>query len=111
MRLQDDIAQIGQGRIADRGVERLGRADVGVIAIRKLWARRARRSLRDGRALTPWRRDADDPAVGVGPRRGAAARRRGAGEAPAAIVDVRPHVEIDLQLRALNRATGAPLTR
>ncbi len=39
VRLQDDIAQIGQGRIVDREHDRLGRADRGVIMIRKLWAR------------------------------------------------------------------------
>jgi 5,5'-dehydrodivanillate O-demethylase len=55
VRLQDDIAQIGQGRIVDRERERLGRADAGVIMIRKLWARELQ-ALADGRPLKEWRR-------------------------------------------------------
>ena len=39
VRLQDDIAQVGQGRVAPRSLDRIGRADIGVIAIRKLWSR------------------------------------------------------------------------
>lgn len=37
--LQDHVAQIGQGRIADREHERLGQSDVGIIFMRKLWGR------------------------------------------------------------------------
>ena len=37
VRLQDDVAQLGQGAIADRSAEHLGRADVGLTAIRRLW--------------------------------------------------------------------------
>jgi 5,5'-dehydrodivanillate O-demethylase len=55
VRLEDDIAQIGQGRIADRVHERLGRADVGVILIRKLWLRELL-AQEQGRPLTQWRR-------------------------------------------------------
>jgi 5,5'-dehydrodivanillate O-demethylase len=57
VRLQDDIAQIGQGRIANREAERLGRADVGVILIRKIWTRELQ-ALSDGRPLKQWRRPA-----------------------------------------------------
>ena len=39
IRLVDDLAQVGQGRIYDRDRDRLGGGDVGVIMIRKLWAR------------------------------------------------------------------------
>src|SRR4029079_3452218 len=39
VRLTDVVAQISQGLITDREGERLGRADIGVIAIRRLWAR------------------------------------------------------------------------
>jgi 5,5'-dehydrodivanillate O-demethylase len=55
VRLQDDIAQIGQGRIANREAERFGRADIGVILIRKLWCRELQ-ALADGRPLKQWRR-------------------------------------------------------
>ena len=58
VRLQDDIAQIGQGRIADRDRERLGRADVGVILIRKLWLRELL-AQKEGRPLKQWRRPPD----------------------------------------------------
>jgi 5,5'-dehydrodivanillate O-demethylase len=57
VRLQDDIAQVGQGRIADRGRERLGRGDAGLIMIRKLWLRELR-ALAEGRPLTVWTRPA-----------------------------------------------------
>lgn len=36
---EDDVAQVGQGRIEDRRGERLGRTDEGVILMRKLWQR------------------------------------------------------------------------
>jgi len=57
VRLQDDVAQVGQGRIADREHERLGRADAGVIMIRKLWARELK-ALADGQPLKQWSRPA-----------------------------------------------------
>jgi 5,5'-dehydrodivanillate O-demethylase len=58
VRLQDDVAQVGQGRIADRSRERLGRGDVGVIMIRKLWARELQ-ALAEGRPPTQWVRSDD----------------------------------------------------
>jgi 5,5'-dehydrodivanillate O-demethylase len=39
VRMQDHIAQVGQGRIADHDNERLGQGDTGVIFVRKMWAR------------------------------------------------------------------------
>ncbi len=101
VRLQDDIAQIGQGRTADRTTERLGRSDVGVITIRKIWARELA-ALAAGRPLKPWQRDATiHPTVwGIA---GMLARDAAddTGAAPD-IVDVRPHVEIAIQLAALH---------
>src|SRR4029079_5020659 len=55
VRLQDDVAQIGQGPIADRGAEHLGRADIGVTAIRRVW-RRELTNLVSGRPLKNWKR-------------------------------------------------------
>jgi 5,5'-dehydrodivanillate O-demethylase len=94
VRLQDDIAQIGQGRIADRSKDHPGLADVGVIALRKLW-RRELHALAEGKEIKAWQRKA-----GMGP---SAWGQRGApaGERKAEIVDIRPHVEVDWQLRAL----------
>ena len=57
VRLTDDIAQIGQGRVADRRRDRLGRADAGVILIRKLWTREMR-ALAEGRPPKAWSYDA-----------------------------------------------------
>ena len=109
IRLQDDIAQIGQGRIADRTAERLGRGDVGVIMIRRLWTREMQ-AMADGRPLKNWTRTPDivpeawglrgTPAIG--PANGGATD-----DAPAApLVDVRPYVEIDGLLELLGGRTG-----
>jgi 5,5'-dehydrodivanillate O-demethylase len=54
-RLQDDVAQMGQGPIAPRGDDRLGRSDAGVIAVRKLWTRELKK-LSAGEPLKQWRR-------------------------------------------------------
>jgi 5,5'-dehydrodivanillate O-demethylase len=51
--LQDYIAQIGQGRIADRKRDRLGRSDAGVILLRKIWTRELQ-ALAEGRPLKRW---------------------------------------------------------
>jgi 5,5'-dehydrodivanillate O-demethylase oxygenase subunit len=106
VRLQDDIAQIGQGRIAERSGERLGRGDVGVIAIRKLWHRELN-VLMGGADLKEWDRTPDivPQAWSLQGTRVSSNGRETTGTV-AEIVDVRPYVEIDVQLRALRR-TGA----
>ncbi|HEY5349730.1 MAG TPA: Rieske 2Fe-2S domain-containing protein [Candidatus Lustribacter sp.] len=108
VRLQDDIAQISQGRIADRDHERLGRGDVGVIAIRRLWHRELSALERDA-PQTVWRRTPDivPSAWMLGDTATLAGRH--AASAPD-IVDVRPFVEVEVQLRALRR-TGAMAER
>jgi 5,5'-dehydrodivanillate O-demethylase oxygenase subunit len=53
--VQDTVAQVGQGVIADRTAERLGRSDVLVILLRKIWARELQ-ALAEGRPLKEWRR-------------------------------------------------------
>jgi hypothetical protein len=50
---QDYVAQVGQGPLADRTQEHLGRSDVGVILFRKIWERELR-ALADGRPLKKW---------------------------------------------------------
>jgi 5,5'-dehydrodivanillate O-demethylase len=50
---QDYIAQVGQGSIADRTQEHLGRSDLGVILFRKIWERELR-ALAEGRPLKKW---------------------------------------------------------
>jgi 5,5'-dehydrodivanillate O-demethylase len=52
---QDYVAQVGQGRIANREEEHLGRSDVGVIVFRKVWERELR-ALAEGRPLKTWKR-------------------------------------------------------
>ena len=53
--VEDYAAQVGQGAIADRAQDRLGRSDVGVILLRRLWARELQ-ALAEGRSLTDWHR-------------------------------------------------------
>jgi 5,5'-dehydrodivanillate O-demethylase len=101
VRLQDDIAQIGQGAIADRTNERPGRGDVGVIMIRKIWARELK-ALAAEQKLKAWRRDHTIfPSAWNIPGSLARDGRDATGGAPD-IVDVRPYVEITLQLAALH---------
>ena len=102
VRLQDDVAQIGQGVIADREAEHLGRADIGISAIRRLW-RRELAAFLDGRPTKKWRRDAS-----IVPRAwglaGNPARIGGEGlsDSAAQVLDVRPKVEVAAQLKALH---------
>jgi 5,5'-dehydrodivanillate O-demethylase len=105
VRLQDDVAQLGQGVVADRSQEHLGRADVGVTAVRRLW-RREMASLASGRPLKAWTKS-EAVKVRAWNIPGNLARVAGggkpdAGEAKADIVDVRPFVEIEMQMRALH---------
>ena len=50
---QDYVAQVGQGSLADRAQEHLGRSDVGIILFRKIWERELR-ALAEGRPLKKW---------------------------------------------------------
>ena len=54
--LQDDVAQAGCGLIHERPPEQLGRADIGVIAVRKMWLKELR-ALDAGEDLSAWRYD------------------------------------------------------
>jgi 5,5'-dehydrodivanillate O-demethylase len=56
--IEDEIAQAGQGRIADRGFEHLGRSDAGVILLRQLWERELK-ALAEARPLKEWTYRAD----------------------------------------------------
>ena len=51
--LEDEVAQTGQGAIADRGKEHLGRSDRGVFLLRKIWERELR-NLAEGRPVKKW---------------------------------------------------------
>jgi 5,5'-dehydrodivanillate O-demethylase len=54
--IQDYIAQVGIGDIAaDPRVEALGRTDIGVLTVRRLWMRELR-ALANGQPLTRWTR-------------------------------------------------------
>jgi len=103
VRLQDDIAQVGQGTFASSNPERLGRADIGVIAIRKLY-RRELESMLAGRTLKNWQRPAGlvPRAWDLGDARGQAALATTSDDATAEIIDIRPHVEVELHLQALH---------
>jgi 5,5'-dehydrodivanillate O-demethylase len=105
VRLQDDVAQLGQGLVADRSRELLGRADVGLTAVRRLWRRELSR-LADGAPLKAWNKT---PAITVRAwkikgnlAQVAGEERRSGDDAGPEIVDVRPFVEIEQQLAALH---------
>ena len=51
--LEDEVAQTGQGTIAVRSNEHLGRSDRGVFLLRKIWERELR-NLAEGRPLKQW---------------------------------------------------------
>lgn len=53
--IQDHVAQEGQGAIPDRDAERLGRSDVAIILLRRIW-RRELSALGAGGELKQWRR-------------------------------------------------------
>jgi 5,5'-dehydrodivanillate O-demethylase oxygenase subunit len=108
VRLQDDIAQIGQGRIAKPERERLGRADIGVVTLRRLW-RRELGELASGGALKRWVRRPElvPEAWGFTGFGGRAIGDGGAAAVSAAeIIDVRPHVEMEIQLAELRNPRG-----
>jgi 5,5'-dehydrodivanillate O-demethylase len=51
--LEDEIAQTGQGAIAVRSNEHLGRSDRGVFLLRKIWERELK-NLAEGRPVKQW---------------------------------------------------------
>lgn len=51
--IEDEVAQTGQGIIADPANEHLGRSDRGVFLLRKLWERELQ-NLAEGRPLKKW---------------------------------------------------------
>lgn len=111
VQLQDDIAQIGQGRIMDRSGEQLGRADVGVVAIRRLWSREISAML-EGEPLKQWALTADCMPTAwalnnEAPIVGGSGTRDGSGER-SHVVDARPYVEVEQELSALR---GEPRRR
>jgi hypothetical protein len=114
VRLQDDVAQLGQGIFADRAQERMGRADVGVSMIRRLW-RREVGNLAGGAPLKAWKRSET-----LRPRTWGIPERLGrmaveAGASPPAktseIVDVRPFIEIETQIDALHFSPAKDIRR
>jgi len=54
--IQDEVTQVGQGRIADRQHELLGRTDMVIVLLRRLWMRELR-ALSEDKPLKQWRRD------------------------------------------------------
>ena len=52
--VEDYVAQVGQGTIQDRSQERLGRSDVLVSLLRRLWTRDLQ-ALAEGKSPTQWR--------------------------------------------------------
>ena len=63
-RIQDRIALMGQGTIADRSQEVLGEADVAIKLLRDIW-RRELTALRDGTPPKKWANTIPPPSSGV----------------------------------------------
>jgi 5,5'-dehydrodivanillate O-demethylase oxygenase subunit len=64
--IQDDVAQLGQGAIADRENEHLGRSDVGIALIRSIWLRELSVLADSGKEFKSWQWTTDLAAtVGV----------------------------------------------
>jgi 5,5'-dehydrodivanillate O-demethylase oxygenase subunit len=55
VRLQDDVVLVAQGVIPDRSQDHLGRSDVGVILLRKIW-RRELEAVAKGQPIKRWTR-------------------------------------------------------
>jgi 5,5'-dehydrodivanillate O-demethylase len=53
VRLQDDVVLVAQGAIPNRNQDHLGRSDVGVVLLRKIW-RRELEALAKGQAPKKW---------------------------------------------------------
>jgi len=51
--IQDYVTQVGQGEIVDRTKEHLGRSDIAIVMMRKLWEHELR-LLEQGKPLTRW---------------------------------------------------------
>lgn len=62
VRMQDHIAQTGQGTIADHAHDMLGQGDIGIAMIRKLWARELK-ALAEGGPLKQWHYDPKELAI------------------------------------------------
>jgi 5,5'-dehydrodivanillate O-demethylase len=97
VRLQDDVAQVGQGRIANRSLEHPGSGDIGLVAGRRIW-RRDLQAFAEGRPHKAWRRSAEmRPSVWglntTNPEEDIKVKP--------VIIDMRPYVEVNVQMRAL----------
>ena len=53
--VQDTVAQVGQGALADRVHEHVGRSDAMVMLVRRIWERELH-ALDEGRPLKQWTR-------------------------------------------------------
>jgi len=63
--VQDNVALAGQGRMVERGKERLGQSDAGITLLRKLWERELK-ALAEGKKLKEWRRTSERLALYLG---------------------------------------------
>ena len=57
--LQDDVAQMGVGLPTERGTERFGQSDVGILVARRIWLRELGKFAR-GEALKQWQQNAKE---------------------------------------------------
>ena len=101
VRLQDDVAQVGQRRIAARSLEHRGASDVGVVAGRRIWQRELG-AFAEGRRGKAWKRPAGmRPSVwGMNTEPVPAPAAPEVAKVKPVIIDMRPFVEVDVQIRA-----------
>ena len=61
--LEDALTQGGQGQMVDRNMEMLGRTDVGIVAMRRVFDREMR-AVADGKPTTAWNYQGEEPHLG-----------------------------------------------
>jgi 5,5'-dehydrodivanillate O-demethylase oxygenase subunit len=61
--IEDAIAQLGQGAIADRGAERLGKSDICIAVLRRLFSRELT-AISEGKPGKAWAYDGESPRRG-----------------------------------------------
>ena len=64
--IQDTVAMAGQGPIYDRRNERLGKSDIGIILLRKIYERELGK-IADSKPIKKWRRPPDKVMLGFKP--------------------------------------------
>jgi 5,5'-dehydrodivanillate O-demethylase len=103
VRLQDNVAQVGQSSIADRSLEHPGSGDIGIVTARRIW-RRELLAFAAGRPRKPWKRPAEMRASVWGLNTVTTGE---AAKVKPVLIDMRPFVEVDVQMQVFGAHPGA----